>query len=210
MTSYVTIANLAASKLGEDDQLRSPDDDTHLGRSVKAVFDPVRRAALRDHSWNFAMRRSELAASSLAGVPWPWMSSFPLPADCLRLIEVLNFSVRSDYQLEGGSILANTVGPVYIRYIADVTESALWDDLFVEAFACRLAFQIGERIVGSAFDKGSMWKVYRSALADAKRTDALENPAIPNAASSWETARYGGAYSSYDYTSGSFTSGRWT
>lgn len=205
MTSYVTIANLAASKLGEDDQLRSPDDDTHLGRSVKAVFDPVRRAALRDHSWNFAMSRRELAASNTASVPYPWQSVFPLPFECLRLIEVLNFSTRSNYQLEGRSILANSAGPVYIRCIIDVAEPALWDDLFVEAFACRLAFQIGPRIVGSAFDKGTAWKVYQKALADAKRADALENPAVPNEASSWETSRYGGATSAYEYTSG----GRW-
>ena len=193
MTSYVTIANLAASKLGEDDQLRSPDDDTHLGRTVKAVFDPARRAALRDHSWNFAMRRRELAAESLRSVPYPWQFSFPLPADALRLIEVLNLSARSDYQLEGRSILTNAGGPVYIRYLTDVTESALWDDLFVEAFACRLAFQIGHRIVGSAFDAGTAWKVYKSALADAKRVDARENPQVPFEASSWETARYAGA-----------------
>ena len=76
MASYVTIANLAASKIGEDDQLRSPDDDTHLGRTVAAVFVAVRRAAIRDHSWNFAMVRRELAAASLQSVPYPWQSSF--------------------------------------------------------------------------------------------------------------------------------------
>lgn len=193
MTSYVTIANLAASKLGEDDQLRSPDDDTHLGRSVKAVFDPVRRAALRDHSWNFAMQRRELAAANLSSVPYPWKSSFPLPSEALRLIEVLNLSARSEYQVEGRSILANIDGPVYIRCIVDVVEPTLWDDLFVEAFACRLAFQIGRRIVGSAFDAGTAWKVYRSAVGDAKRVDARENPQVPFEASSWETARYSGA-----------------
>lgn len=191
MADYVTIANLAASKIGEDDQLRSPDDDTHLNRTVRAVWDTVRRAALRDHSWNFAMRRAQLAAEALPSVPYPWQSSFRLPADSVRLIEVLNFSDRSKYQLEGKAVLANTIGPLYIRYIADIEETALWDDMFVEAFACRLAFQIGPRIVGSEFDKGTAWKVYQSSLSEAKRVDARENPAIPFEATSWETARTG-------------------
>lgn len=190
MASYVEIANLAASKLGEDDQLRSPDDDTHLGRSVKAAFGLVRRAAIRDHSWNFAIRRAELAAEAVASVPYPWLASFPLPADNLRLVQVLNIPVRSNYELEGRAILANSTGPLYIRYLVDVVEPALWDDMFVEVFACRLAFQIGVRIVGSAFDKGSAWKVYRQALSDAKRVDALENPSVPQEATSWETARF--------------------
>lgn len=190
MSSYVTIANLAASKIGEDDQLRSPDDDTHLGRTVKAVFDAVRRAAIRDHKWNFAMQRRELAAAALASVPYPWQSSFPLPADCLRMVELLNISSRRDYQLEGRAILANSAGPLYIRMLVDVTEPALWDDLFVEAFACRLAFQIGPRIVGSQFDKGTAWKVYQSALGDARRVDAEENPQQEFEPGSWETSRF--------------------
>lgn len=192
MADYVTIANLAASKIGEDDQLRSPDDDTHVNRTVQAVWDAVRRAALRDHSWNFAMRRSSLAVEALSSVPYPWQSSFRLPAECVRLIEVLNISSREDYQVEGKSILADTDGPLYIRFIADVTETALWDDMFVEAFACRLAFQIGPRIVGSEFDKGTAWKVYKDSLAEAKRVDARENPAIPFEATDWELARTSG------------------
>lgn len=193
MTTYVAIANLAASKIGEDDQLRSPGDDTHLGRSVAAVWNQVRRAAIRDHSWNFATRRKDLAAAALDSVPYPWGYSFPMPAESVRLLGVLNLS-RPEYQLEGGSILCNAAGPLYIKYLIDVEETALWDDLFVEAFACRLAFQVGPRIAGSAFDKSGAWTVYQDALNQAKRVDARENPPVEMVATDWELARggYGG------------------
>lgn len=196
MTAYVTIANLAASKLGEDDQLRNPDDDTHLGRSVAAVWAPVRQAALRDHSWNFAMRRAGLSAEALDHVPYPFGYSFPLPADNLRLIEVLNIGTRDEYQIEGGSILCNSAEPVYIRYIADIEETALWDALFVEAFACRLAYQISDRITGDVGRRDRAWQGYRAALSEAKRVDARENPQIPTEMTDWELARFGGGLSS--------------
>jgi hypothetical protein len=190
MADYVSIANLAASKLGEDDQLRSPEDDTHLGRTVAAVWDLVRQAALRDHSWNFAMKRAALPKSA-AAAPFPWRSSFPLPADNLRLVEVLDLQARSAYQIEGRAILCNSDGPVHIRYITDVAEPALWDQLFVEAFACRLAFQISDRITGDSNRKQAAWAEYQAALAQAKRVDARENPQVAWEAGSWETARLG-------------------
>lgn len=193
MADYVTIANLALSKIGEDDQIRDPDQDSHAARTVRAVWDQIRRAVLRAHPWNFALKRFECAARTGA-VPHPWENAFPLPSDCVRLIEVLDpASVRDTYELEGRELLADTAGPVFIRYVSDITETALWDDLFVEAFACRLAFQIADRITGDRGRKDDCWQAYRFALREAKGTDARENPPIPFPDSSWVTARYGAA-----------------
>jgi len=191
MTDYVTIANVAASLIGEDDQLRSPDDDTHMGRTFKAAWDLVRRDAIRDHTWNFATRRKGLAAEALDDVPFPWAYSYPLPAESLRLVEVLNCKAK-DYQLEGRSILTNATGPVYIRYLIDVPETALWDASFVATFAARMAWQVGNRIAGSAYDKAAGWKIYKDRLSDGKRVDARENPPVEFEPTEWELARFGG------------------
>lgn len=193
MADYVSIVNLAASKLGEDDQLRSPEDDTHLGRTVAAVWDQVRQDVIRDHIWNFAVRRKGLAAEALDAVPYPWLSSFPLPADCLRLVEVLSCSSRRQYQLEGGSILCNQAGPLYVRYLIDVPEPAKWDASFTGAFAAYLAFQIADRITGDLSRKDAAWADYQAKLVRAKRIDAMENPPVPFEATEWETARYAGS-----------------
>ncbi len=196
MASYVAIANLAASKVGSDDQIREPDDDTHVARSIKAVWDIERQAALRDHKWNFALKRTGLAAEALDVVPYPWGYSYPLPADCLRLIEVLNGEAREHYQLEGRSILADVSGPLYIRYVADVVEPALWDHLFTEVMACRVALAIGKRIAGTNYDRAAGDAALRDVMAAAKRSDARENPNVPHDMSGWELARFGGASSS--------------
>jgi len=188
VADFVTIANLAASALGEDDQLSSQDDDTHLSRSVQAVWDVERRAALRDHSWNFAMRRQALPASSGEQDPFPFSFVYRLPADCVRLIEVTGFG-RSDYQLEGGFIMSNAVAPLRVRYLVDVVEPARWDDLFVKAFAMRVAWQIADRITGDPNRVQLAERRYRDALGEAKRVDARENPQVPFEPSGWEMAR---------------------
>lgn len=191
MANYVTIANMAASLIGEDDQIRTPDDDTHIGRTVKAVWDLCRRDAIRDGAWNFAMRRAGLAAEAMAEIPYPFSYSYPMPEGSLRLIEVLNID-EADWQYEGGSVLCNSAGPVYVRYLADVTEEAKWDDAFAVAFSRRIAVQIGKRIAGTSYDVGTGWKLYREALSGAKRVDARENPPIENDMTDWELARFGG------------------
>lgn len=194
MADYVSIANMAASKIGEDDQLRTPGDDTHLGRTVAAVWVLVRRAAIRAHTWNFAMHRAGLTAEALApeDIPYPWTHRFPLPADNLRLVEVLNLP-GDQYQKEGKSIVCNSAGPVYIRYLRDRPESADWDDAFAEVMAMRLAVQIGKRIAGSSYDVADGWRSFKSALADATRSDARENPPIEPDNTGWEDAYLGGA-----------------
>jgi hypothetical protein len=190
VADFVTIANLAASSLGEDDQLRSPDDDTHLSRSVKAVWDVERRAALRDHSWNFAMRRKALPASASQDAT-PFGFAYRMPADNIRLIEVLGYR-RGDYQLEGPFILSDAAAPLSIRYIADVPEPAEWDDLFAKAFAMRVAWQIADRITGDTNRVQMAERKYRAALSEAKRVDARENPQVASVPTGWELARTGG------------------
>lgn len=190
MADFVTIANLAASAIGEDDQMRSPDDDTHLARSVRAVWDIERRAALRDHSWNFAMRRAALPAMVLPEPPIGWAYSYNLPADAVRLIEVFG-AARRTYQVEGRCVLADVRAPLRIRYIADLVEPAEWDDLFARAFGARIGHAIADRITGDRGRRADAWQLYQQILREAKRVDARENPQVQWEPTGWERARGG-------------------
>ncbi|WEK43644.1 MAG: hypothetical protein P0Y64_02080 [Candidatus Sphingomonas colombiensis] len=189
MADFVTIANLAASSLGEDDQLRSPDDDTHLSRSVKAVWDVERQAAIRDHSWNFAIRRAALARVADQDAT-PYAAAYRMPATSLRLIEVLGYE-RGQYQLEGPFILSSAAAPLRIRYLIDVPEPAEWDALFAKVFAMRVAWQIADRITGDTNRVQLAERKYRAALSEAKRVDARENPQVPFEPGAWELSRGG-------------------
>lgn len=190
MSTYVAIANRAAMAVGTAARLTAPTDDTVLGRSVQAVWDLERRAALRDAGWNFAIKRAVLPKLTAAPV-FGYDSQFQLPADCLKLIEVYGAD-RLRYQIEGRQILADQAGALEIRYLRDVTEPAEFDSLFAHSFALRIAAAIGNKIAGSAFSRDATWREYLLSLSDAKMADAVENPPIGHEESEWVTSRFEG------------------
>jgi len=190
VASKVQIYNLAAELIGTEARVTDPDEDRPLARNISAVWDTQRRATLRDGSWNFAIRRDALA--SLAGITaYPYEYAFRLPADAARLLEILTPEARADYALEGQRILCNVAGPLYVRCVIDVTEPALWDDSFADSFARRIAFTIGTRIAGSAYNPQDGWQAYQKSLSDAKSVDARENPPLVQEESDWVLARFG-------------------
>lgn len=191
MSIDTEIANAAATYIGTEATMLALTDDTHVARTIRRVWGQQRRATIREGNWNFALRRKGLAAEAgvAAGDIYPWAYRFPLPAGCLRLTEVLSTLARECYQLEGGAILANVSGPLYVRYAVDVPECSEWDELFAEAFARRIAFACGERIAGSAFSKTAAWDAYENALSVSKRADVREEPPLEQEESAWIEAR---------------------
>jgi hypothetical protein len=201
MVDRVSVSNLVLSKLGDEDQLTDPDDDRKAARAIKAVWDIVRDIVLRAHPWNFAMRQASLTAADPAP-QFGYTHSFPLPEDFLRLDPTVMepFSVRDAYQLEGSRrLLASTPGPVLIRYVARIEAVGDWDPLFIEAFACRLAYQICDRITGDMNRKAECWRAYTLSMGEAKGVDGRENPPEAPIDSSWVTARYDGGLGSNGY-----------
>lgn len=200
MSDDVTVANLAMSLLGEEDQIRDlADTGSHAARSINAVWVPVRRRLLRQGKYNFSIWRDELTAQAATSPgyrsPAPYSNRFPLAADNLRLLEIVQPSwIAEFYASEGGAILADTDGPVIARCVHDVVDATLWDDLFVNVMATGIAFQCADRITGDRGRKSDAWAAHRKAIADAGQVDAQEDPPIETPDSSWVTARYGGAW----------------
>lgn len=179
MASSVSIANAAATRIGTASRITSLDDNRTVARALKSVWDLERQAVIRDGSWNFAARREALAAiTGNDQIIYPWSYAYELPALALRLIEVLDQPIGAAFQLEGRTILADQAAPLYVRYSIDVPELAEWDALAADAFALRLAWRVGHKLAGSAFDRDACWAEYRDAIGKAKSVDAIENPRI--------------------------------
>lgn len=191
MATEAQVANLAATRIGTEARVTSLLDDSVLARALNAVWAIERRATLRTGSFNFAVVRAELQA--LAVTPLSYRYAYELPALTVRLLEVIgpNGRATGDYQLEGRQILADWGAPLPVRIIADVTEPALWDDAFAEAFACRLAWKVGRKIAGSNYSETAGEEEYKAATAAAKQVDAMENPAIEQDDGAWIEARLG-------------------
>lgn len=192
MADRVEVSNLVLAKLGEAKKITDPNDDSKAARAIARVWNVTRDTALRAHLWNFALKRTSLAAG--AALPdWGWAFAFPLPSDFIRLdIDKLEpWSVRGDHSLEGGNLLCDFAGPLNIRYVARIEEVGRWDAAFVETFANLLAWQVADDITGDLARKDRAWRAYEDSLPGARGIDGRENPPEPPEDSAWVTARYG-------------------
>lgn len=198
MADKTQVANLALQKLGEDDQLTNVDtDDGTSPRAIRAAFDICRRATLRKGKFNFSLVTVELTAGNPDAIPappsaFPYENRFPLPAGCLRVVEVLDAAGKlvTDYRVRGGAIVTNAESPIYLEHVVDVPEAGLWDDLFVEAFASRLAFQVADRVTGDRGRKADCWQQFLAAMKAAAGVDAKEDPPTETPDSEWIEARF--------------------
>lgn len=192
MFSATAIGNLALTKLGDEGEISSLEEDTRAARAVNSCFAMMRDAVLRAHPWNFATRRAQLPPLAVPPAGhWGGASVFPLPTDFLRLQEIEGDPA---WQLEGGNLLVSTTGAVNIRYTARVTDTGEFDPLFAEALACRIAAQIALRITGNASAKEGAEAQYRQALLDAKRVDGQDNPPDEFPETSWVLSRESDGY----------------
>jgi hypothetical protein len=158
----------------------------------------VRDAVLRAHLWNFAIdpagRELSHDATYVRSVLSDWSYRFHLPTEFIRLDlqRCRPAWQRNEVQLGRQHLYANTPGPVHLMFVERVENCGDWDPLFVEAFACRLAWQVADRLTGDRGRKSDCWQAYSVALREAKGVDGKENPPEPSEPTGWELARYGG------------------
>lgn len=184
MIGKVEIINMALARLGES-PIQSEYEGTVPANQGMLLYDPARRAALRDYNWSFAMKTAKLARFSEA--PEGFRFAYALPADCLRVIRLLTPGV--EYSVQGGNLCTNGES-AGIEYVYDVKDETMFDPKFVEALTYRLASDLAMPVKGSPDLMAAYSNMYRDLLTGAaaqsigERTTVLsENPYLE--------ARYG-------------------
>lgn len=188
--SNVEIANRALQKQGAK-RISSLDQDTPNARTMNAAFTRVRRALLRAYAWSFAIKRDSIAADStdaidIGGGTW---KRYSLPNDFLRLTRDDESGFHVDWKVEGQYILSKTASPLKIKYIADIEDPNFYDDLFIEAFATKLAMETIKEVSDSMTDKESLKDDFKTAIAEAKNVGFIEKEAIEPPEDPWLSAR---------------------
>lgn len=188
-TSVVEICNRALQKLGAK-RITSLTQDTPNARSCNVAYEVLKKAELRSHPWNFAIKRAELAADA-TDPDWGRSKSFTLPEDFLRLLDDYpeDLSNSKDWQIEGRKIITDDSAPLYIRYIYDVTDPNEFDALFSEALSSRLAMELCEEITQSNSKIATMESMYTKTIREARRINAIENVAAKPPEDEWVTVR---------------------
>lgn len=189
MASEVDIANRALQKLGAE-RIVSLTQDSENARACNLSYPLIRDAELRNHPWNFAIKRAQLAADATAPAFGP-ANSYTLPSDCLRLLPPdpsANFNTH-DWQVEGRKILTDDAAPLEIRYISRVTDTTQYDSLFIEALACALAQELCEQLTQSNSKAQIIRSDYMAAIRAARKQNAFENTSAEPPVDTWITCR---------------------
>lgn len=208
MASETDICNRALQRLGAS-RITSLTENKPNARSCNVAYGPLRDAELRANPWNFAVARASLAASPVQPL-FGKAYSYPLPADFLRLLPPdSNYDYNSvltsdwgsngtwagnwtypDLQIEGRSILTNFPAPLQIRYVSQVTDPNVFDPLFREALAARIAVELCEEITQSNTKLAAITEAYKQVLSEARRNKAIENPPVMPVQDTFITRRF--------------------
>ena len=169
MASVVDICNGSLNQLGASTILTLTEDSKNA-RLCNARYTQVRDSLFRSHLWNCLTKRVELAKDT--EVPsWGFSYQFTLPADCLRVVTILNYDY--DYKVEGRKILANH-GTLKIQYISRVEDPNQYDELLRETISAALSADIAYAVTSSNPVAGNMYKLFQDKLREARFVDATE------------------------------------
>lgn len=177
---------MALSKLGED-SITALTEASEPGRQCNLVYVPIRNTVLRAFPWGFAIKRVQLAASSDAPV-FGYTHKYALPSGCLKIV---GFSPEADdieYKVENGFILTDETS-VYLRYVSEETNTNLYDPLFVEALAARIAAEIALPLTDSTSKMNAMFSLYDMKLSEAKSMSSQEGTPEQLIADGWINSR---------------------
>lgn len=186
MASVVGICNRALALVGED-AITSLSEDSEPARRCNLMYADTRDAVLRDHPWNAAITRAELAALSEAPA-FGFAYQYQLPADpyCLRVLGLEDDGAI--FRVEGRRLLSDS-GDARIRYIARIIDPGEFDALLLDTIAARLAADLAYSLVQSNALAQAMWQLYLSKLAAARKADGQEGTPERITASEWLEGR---------------------
>lgn len=192
MASETDIANYAQDLLG-DDPITDLDAETQQAGRLKRAFQRSRDELQRLYAWTRFIVRTSLSKDA-AAPEWGFTARYLMPSECLRVVDVYVGDIKFDsFYPEGQYILANTDGPLQIRYLKRNTEVGYWDPLFNAALAYHMAMGICESVNESKSLRQLLMAGYQKTVKDALRANAIEVESTPvNDPSRLEQVRIGG------------------
>lgn len=143
-------------------------------------YDQARKKALREHPWNFAVKRAILSSDSTTPA-YGYNKQFSMPSDFIRLSGVYDnegYTISNTlYAFEGNKILANVDGTALrIRYIYDYTDVSSMDALFIDFLALEIAISVAYKFTNSNSNIQRLGELHKMRGALARAIDGQESP----------------------------------
>lgn len=183
----IEIINSALAKI-RGRTITTLDDDVAEARMCKVLYPRIRNAALRKHSWRFAIKRVSLG---LLGdtAPTGFTYVFQLPSDCIRILETDAYE-NEDWTQEGGKVFANS-GTFNCKIVYLNTDASTYDPVFCEYLSYELAAQLALPLTNGASIANLMEQKAEQTLREARTYSAQEKGSIEvPEATTWLNSRY--------------------
>jgi hypothetical protein len=181
MASTADILNMALTLVGDKFLVGS---ETSASADLCDLRYPFARdKVLEDADWNFAIKRSEIVESGDQSPVFGYQSSFRVPSDCLRVVEVWdnrrqpnagryeNNSLR--WAEEFGYISADTSGQIFMRYVARVEDPNRFTASFISAVSTYLAAELAIPIAKNRALAETLYSLYERKLSEARVNNGL-------------------------------------
>lgn len=185
----VDIVNLALAHLGQS-PISDFDASNDSARKAKLLFDIARRKTMRAHPWNFATAQEKGILISLGSDEngeekefspnMPFAYAYP---NCLKVIKVFyphcEHLYREEYKVfylpeQKRKIIAAKDKDLWIEYIADITDCAIFDDMFVYAFSLCLAADLAAALGLDTKKAQLIYQKYLNEISDAQLENSRE------------------------------------
>lgn len=186
ITSSTDVCNLALDLLsaGTIQDVENPTTPTE--ELMSRWYTQTRRKLLREHPWNFAIKRIQLAASSTTPA-FGYDKQYPVPADFLRLLTVNDSVYTADvpaqsqhFRVESNHILTSNIfsdsSTLNLTYVSDFTTVSSMDPLFIEVLALDIALACSYKLTESNANIQRLAELHKQRSAMAKAIDGQEDP----------------------------------
>jgi hypothetical protein len=174
--SETQLYNAVLDRLAEESVLAT-NDEKAVARWLNRNYPLQRDVLLQRHTWNFAMSRRALPADT-AKPEFEWQWQYTIPEDCLRVLPITADGKRNSppipYVVEGTKILTNKAAPLYVRYIFQQTNTAVFTPVFIDLLAQILAANFAYWVTGKASFAKQLSDISSIAFLEAARIDSLE------------------------------------
>lgn len=94
-----------------------------------------------------------------------------------------------DWVYENGCIVTREVFPLTFRFVADIADVTLMDDMFCEGLACRCAIEIVEILTQSAGKKNQISAEYQHFMTEARAVNGIEQGSTESPEDDYITCR---------------------
>ena len=176
MATEVSICSNALRRLG-DSPITSLSDDTERARLCNSFYADARDAVLRLHPWNFAITRTSLAQlSDTPSYGFAYQYSLPTSPYCLRVLgmEYEDYIFKIENYSTQGRVLLTDESTAKIMYISQITNTFLFDSMFVDTLTSKLAADLAYPVTNSPKVQADMSKLYLNKLSEARSIDGQE------------------------------------